>query len=629
MVTPYVMVSSSTDHQRVGIPEGSLTGRSAHPAADARGGLMGFLTDPERAIVAAAADRLVPPGRRPPGRRRARRRRLHRRAARRVRGRSAPHLGRRTVLRPGRRRRGVRALPGTLAARDARVAHAHRGFARNSRARTVGTGHRVAGALPRRHRRARRRLRRPSGPTSRTPASTRSRDFRGPPLRARRRGRLRRARVPRQPRPRRLDRDRVPRRRPAARLHRRGSGRPCVSDADREWDAVVIGTGPAGATAAEVLTAAGWSVLMLEKGRNHLLDLEAPFGPLGHVSNDELKFMRRHFLGPDPWLEPRTFRRGEDDGDRLEIGDVNNLPSTVGGGGFHADGKLPRFREDDFKPVSAAGPVEGAALVDWPVDYDEMEPYYAAAERTVGVAGEAGANPFASWRADPYPMPPGADMYCAVVTAEAATRARLPPVPRADRRQQRRVRRPARVQQLRVLRLLRLPDRRQGRPGRAAAPRAAHRQLRDPHRVDRHRRAARRLRPPGAGRPLPRRRARRARGLGPPRGARRRRVRDAAPAAAHRARATPTSSATTSSSTSRPTCSACSPSGCTATGAGRSPTSWTTRSCPTSSHGPRPATPGCRSSGAGSSSTARPGTRSSRASISPTASCTPSSCCSR
>ena len=67
-----------------------------------------------------------------------------------------------------------------------------------------------------------------------------------------------------------------------------------------DCDAVVVGTGPAGATAAEVLTAAGWSVVMLEKGRNHLLALDAPFAPLGHVSNDEIKLMFRHFLGPDP-----------------------------------------------------------------------------------------------------------------------------------------------------------------------------------------------------------------------------------------------------------------------------------------------------------------------------------------
>ena len=84
-----------------------------------------------------------------------------------------------------------------------------------------------------------------------------------------------------------------------------------------DCDAVIIGTGPAGATAADVLTGAGWSVIMLEKGRNHLLALDEPFGPLGHVSNDEIKFFRRYFLGPDPFLEPRTYRRDNDDGDHL------------------------------------------------------------------------------------------------------------------------------------------------------------------------------------------------------------------------------------------------------------------------------------------------------------------------
>jgi len=195
---------------------------------------------------------------------------------------------------------------------------------------------------------------------------------------------------------------------------------PAVIEFD--CDAVIIGTGPAGATSAHVLTAAGWSVIMLDKGRNHLLSLEPPFGPLGHVSNDEIKFFSRYFLGPDPWIEPRTFRRNEDDGDRIWTGDVNNLPSTVGGGGFHADGKLPRFREVDFRTLSELGPIEGADVVDWPVDYDEMEPYYAEAERVIGVAGDHTANPYAAWRSGPYPMAPGADMYCAVLTSDAASR---------------------------------------------------------------------------------------------------------------------------------------------------------------------------------------------------------------
>ena len=39
---------------------------------------------------------------------------------------------------------------------------------------------------------------------------------------------------------------------------------------------------------AEVLTAAGWSVVILEKGRNHLIDLEPPHDPLRHFANDEI-----------------------------------------------------------------------------------------------------------------------------------------------------------------------------------------------------------------------------------------------------------------------------------------------------------------------------------------------------
>jgi gluconate 2-dehydrogenase alpha chain len=197
----------------------------------------------------------------------------------------------------------------------------------------------------------------------------------------------------------------------------------------RDFDAIIIGSGPAGSTAAEVLTAAGLSVLILERGRNHLIDLDNPAALPQRFSSDELKYMTRHFLGPDPWAEPRTFRTSIIDGDRQVVGEVNNLPATVGGGGVHADGKLPRFREDDFLVESELGPVEGASIADWPVTYDEMEPYYAEAERLVGVAGLAGANPFAAWRSGEYPMPPGPAMYGALVTSAAARELGYHPYP--------------------------------------------------------------------------------------------------------------------------------------------------------------------------------------------------------
>jgi choline dehydrogenase-like flavoprotein len=187
-------------------------------------------------------------------------------------------------------------------------------------------------------------------------------------------------------------------------------------------DAIVVGSGPGGSAAADVLTAAGWSVVVFEKGRNHLLDLDDPSRLKGDYSNDEIKFAMRHFLGPDPLLEPRTFRRAESDGHHEFIGDVNSVPSTVGGGGVHADGKLPRFREEDFQLLSEHGPIEGAALADWPLTYDDLEPFYAEAEQLVGVAGDADANPFAAWRSGPYPMPPGAPMYGATLSAAATER---------------------------------------------------------------------------------------------------------------------------------------------------------------------------------------------------------------
>ena len=192
-------------------------------------------------------------------------------------------------------------------------------------------------------------------------------------------------------------------------------------------DAVVVGSGPGGAAAAEVLVRAGWTVTIVEKGRNHLVDPAQPEHLLEHFSNDEVKFFHRHFLGPDPLTEPRTFRAGPADGDHSLVGEVNSIPSTVGGGGVHADGKVPRFREEDFSLRSAFGPVEGASVEDWPLSYDELEPYYTEAERLIGVAGDGSANPFAAWRSGPYPMPPGAPMYGATLSARAASRLGLHP----------------------------------------------------------------------------------------------------------------------------------------------------------------------------------------------------------
>ena len=78
----------------------------------------------------------------------------------------------------------------------------------------------------------------------------------------------------------------------------------------------------------------------------------------------------------------------------------------VGGGTVHWQGWLPRFTPNDFRLRTVAGELKGASLADWPITYDELEPYYAKVEWAFGVSGQAGANRFEGPRSKGYPCPP-------------------------------------------------------------------------------------------------------------------------------------------------------------------------------------------------------------------------------
>ncbi|MDB4994536.1 MAG: Choline dehydrogenase-like flavoprotein [Myxococcaceae bacterium] len=189
-----------------------------------------------------------------------------------------------------------------------------------------------------------------------------------------------------------------------------------------KFDVLVIGSGAGGSPVAYLLAAAGQKVLVLEAGANRFDKLDAPDGPISRSSNDELKLLRRNFLNPDPIVEPRTWRTSEADGDRKGIGEVNSLAKTVGGGATHADLKMPRFYPDDFKLKTLLGDVANANFADWPVQYDELEPYYLFGERALGVQGVAGANPFEGPRSGDFPMGFGNDMYCSIKVKDGAAK---------------------------------------------------------------------------------------------------------------------------------------------------------------------------------------------------------------
>src|ERR1700687_5039743 len=109
--------------------------------------------------------------------------------------------------------------------------------------------------------------------------------------------------------------------------------------------AIIVGSGAGGSVAAWALTAAGWEVLVLEKGRNLLPGLGTAAGPSSLFSNDEVK-QARSFEVQDPVRAPPPRRSQQDAANKVErsfVGDVNFLATTVGGGTVHWDAKVPRF----------------------------------------------------------------------------------------------------------------------------------------------------------------------------------------------------------------------------------------------------------------------------------------------
>ncbi|MGH3631893.1 MAG: GMC family oxidoreductase [Sciscionella sp.] len=161
-------------------------------------------------------------------------------------------------------------------------------------------------------------------------------------------------------------------------------------------DVVVVGMGATGATAAKVLCESGLQVVGFDKG---------PWLRAGeHYSGDELKFVNRNYLWPDPAISPRTLRNDEDSvAERFQF---SPTPQLVGGGTNHWAGWVPRPRESDFMLKTLHGDIPGANLADWPFRYDHLEPYLTRIEWEFGISGIAGADKFEPYRSKPYPSAP-------------------------------------------------------------------------------------------------------------------------------------------------------------------------------------------------------------------------------
>ena len=164
---------------------------------------------------------------------------------------------------------------------------------------------------------------------------------------------------------------------------------------DTAVDFIVIGSGPAGGSVARELTREGFDVLVLEQG--------SAFGP-EDMEHDEIgAFVTGRWTNQEA-TQPQTYRKTVDDVAKKR--QYVSYARAVGGTTFHFTGNYWRFRPIDFHEYSVRGGVPGAAMADWPITYEELEPYYSAVEHAVGVSGEASNNPGEPMRSRPYPLPP-------------------------------------------------------------------------------------------------------------------------------------------------------------------------------------------------------------------------------
>ncbi len=174
--------------------------------------------------------------------------------------------------------------------------------------------------------------------------------------------------------------------------------------ADEIADVCLVGVGMVGGILAKELATAGLKVVGFERG--------AALTREDYAVRDSIHFVVRNALLDWVRHEPTTFRNSPDQRAVLQFPTTNAL----GGRMLTWTGQSARFSPDDFKVFSgeiasgvaarAGADLAGYEIYDWPIGYDDLEPYYERYEWEFGVAGGGDPNPFAGPRRRGYPLPP-------------------------------------------------------------------------------------------------------------------------------------------------------------------------------------------------------------------------------
>lgn len=168
---------------------------------------------------------------------------------------------------------------------------------------------------------------------------------------------------------------------------------------------VTVGVGFTGSMALAECAKAGLTVVGLERGERRGLE---DFQQL----HDEWRYAINCELAQDLSKETITFHNREDMRP-LPMRKLGSflLGDGLGGAGTHWNAMNYRFSPYDFQIKTLTEQRYGKnklsaeyQLQDYPLTYDELEPYFDRFEKALGIAGEPGF--FGGKRANPYPMPP-------------------------------------------------------------------------------------------------------------------------------------------------------------------------------------------------------------------------------
>ena len=187
-------------------------------------------------------------------------------------------------------------------------------------------------------------------------------------------------------------------------------------------DVCIVGVGGLGGIVAKELASAGLKVVGFERGPAPKLEDYAPRDSIRFLIRPEQLDWVRH--------EPTTTRTKA--GDKARVQYRTSPLNVLGGALLHWTGQSSRYMPGDFKlhtneiesgnAERAQADLSGYDVIDWPLGYDDLEPYYERFEWEFGVSGQAGANPFAGPRQRGFPLPPLRHSARMKLFAEACTK---------------------------------------------------------------------------------------------------------------------------------------------------------------------------------------------------------------